>query len=288
MTRVGAKAGGLFWVTLSSVFALSLLGGLGTWQLQRMSWKEALVEKIQARSKAEPIILDAAATLFGAGEDLEYTPVRARGRFLTDKEMYYFAPGEQGPGHHVYVPLVGPSGVVVMVNRGFITEAERGNRGLAAPTATAAAGTPSTAAGSATGPGTIDVIGLLRRPEAKALFAPANDPGRNMWYWRDLKGMADQSFGDNSDARKKVLPFIIEAVAAPAGTVATAGTPRGGVTRLTLPNRHLEYALTWYGLGAALIGVYLVFVRNRLLASRERFILGGRRSAARRRSWGKT
>ncbi len=280
MRGVGAKSGGLFWVTLSTAIALMLLGGLGTWQLERMAWKEPLIQQIQARSKAEPIILDAAATLYGAGEDLEYTPVRARGRFLAAKEMYYYAPGDKGPGYHVYVPLVGPSGVVLMVNRGFITEAERVGR------------TPATAASAGAGAGAtsapIDVIGLLRRPEAKALFSPDNDPGRNMWYWRDLKGMADQALGDNPEARKKVLPFFIEAVAAPAGAVAVAGTPQGGVTRMTLPNRHLEYALTWYGLGAALIGVYLAFVRNRRQASRERFILGGKRRAAQRRSWGKT
>lgn len=272
MTRVNAKAGGLFWVTVSTLVALLLLGGLGTWQLQRMAWKEALIAKIQVRSKAEPIILDAAATLYDAGDDLEYTPVRARGRFLNDKEMYYFAPGDKGPGYHVYTPLVGPSGMAVIVNRGFITEAERAQRRTIRQDA-----------------GNIDeAIGLLRRPETKGLFAPANDPGRNMWYWRDLKGMSDQSLSTNSDERKKVLPFFIEAVATPAGMPVVAGTPQGGVTRMTLPNRHLEYALTWYGLGAALIGVYLAFVRSHLQSSRERFILGGRRSAAQRRSWGKT
>jgi surfeit locus 1 family protein len=36
------------------------------------------------------------------------------------------------------------------------------------------------------------------------------------------------------------------------------------VTRLNLPNRHLEYALTWYGLAATLAGVYLAFAINRL------------------------
>ena len=35
---------------------------------------------------------------------------------------------------------------------------------------------------------------------------------------------------------------------------AAGGWPKGGVTRLELPNRHLEYALTWYGLAAALLG----------------------------------
>ena len=39
------------------------------------------------------------------------------------------------------------------------------------------------------------------------------------------------------------------------------------MTRLELPNRHLEYALTWYGLGATLAGVYLAFAVSRLRAT---------------------
>jgi surfeit locus 1 family protein len=60
------------------------------------------------------------------------------------------------------------------------------------------------------------------------------------------------------------LPRVIEADAKPEPP---GGLPRGGVTRLDLPNRHLEYALTWYGLAAALAGVYLSFVVSRLRAA---------------------
>ena len=43
--------------------------------------------------------------------------------------------------------------------------------------------------------------------------------------------------------------------------------PKGGVTRISLPNRHLEYAVTWYGIALTLIGVYLAFAISRLRAS---------------------
>ena len=265
-------AGSLLWPTVATVVTLAVLAGLGTWQLERRTWKEALIETIQERATAEPIILDAAATLFGAGENLEYMPVRARGRFLHEKEMFYYASGPQGPGYHVYTPLAGPSGVVLLVNRGFLPEGERGKR---------------VSTGADAGP-IVEVIGLLRRPGAKGLFSPANDTARNLWYWRDLESMADQALGTGTPARRQVLPFFIEAVSPPIGIKPTPGTPRGGVTRLELPNRHLEYALTWYGLGLALIGVYIAFARNRRQISRERFILGGSRGASRRRSWGKS
>ena len=55
-----------------------------------------------------------------------------------------------------------------------------------------------------------------------------------------------------------VAPFTIDAMDTPAGTL-----PQGGETRLVFPNRHLEYALTWYGLAGALADVFLVFSLSR-------------------------
>ncbi len=266
MTTEGVR-GDLTVLTLSVALAFVILFGLGTWQLDRKAKKEVLIEQIQSRATAEPIILDGAVTLFQSGQDLEYTPVRARGRFLHEKEMFYYASGPTGPGYHVYTPLVGPSGVVLIVNRGFIPDSER-KIPRAAKTENA----------------TAEVIGLLRRPGTTAMFTPANDPARNMWYWRDLEGMANQLLGSFPGNRKQVLPFFIDAISAPPGTKPAPGEPRGGVTRLELPNRHLEYAITWYGLAATLIGVYIAFIRSHRQTVRERNILG----ASRRRSWGKT
>ena len=57
-----------------------------------------------------------------------------------------------------------------------------------------------------------------------------------------------------------VVPFYVEADATPN----PGGWPKGGVTRLDLPNRHLEYAITWFGIGCTLIGVYAVFIRRKV------------------------
>jgi surfeit locus 1 family protein len=59
---------------------------------------------------------------------------------------------------------------------------------------------------------------------------------------------------------ERAAPFVVEAEAAPV----PGGWPRGGVTRLALPNRHLEYAITWFGLAAALIAVFALYARRRL------------------------
>jgi len=40
------------------------------------------------------------------------------------------------------------------------------------------------------------------------------------------------------------------------------GWPKGGVTRLTLPNNHLQYAITWFSLAVALMVIYFLFHRR--------------------------
>jgi surfeit locus 1 family protein len=68
-----------------------------------------------------------------------------------------------------------------------------------------------------------------------------------MWFWMDPAAMASGA-----------LPFYVDAGAAPN----PGGWPKGGVTRLQLPNDHLQYALTWYALAAALLVIYLVYHRQ--------------------------
>jgi surfeit locus 1 family protein len=63
---------------------------------------------------------------------------------------------------------------------------------------------------------------------------------------------------------ERVAPFYVEADATPN----PGGWPRGGQTRLNLPNNHLQYALTWYGIALTLIGVFVAFAWPRLRPSK--------------------
>lgn len=240
---------GLVWPTVLAAATLLGLLGLGTWQLERKAWKEAIVARIAARTIAEPILLEAAAAKFQTGDDLEYVPLRARGTFLHQRTQFYYAPGKQGPGWHAYTPLETPAGAILIVNRGFVPEGQK---------AAWLASLPER--GEQT-----DVVGLLRSRAAKGWFTPANDAAKNIWYWRDLDGMADTALKHKN---KNVFPFFVETLKAAVPGSGPDALPRGGVTRLELPNRHLEYALTWYGLAAALISVFLVFARARLMAAK--------------------
>ena len=54
---------------------------------------------------------------------------------------------------------------------------------------------------------------------------------------------------------KLTAPVIVEADAAPN----PGGWPKGGQTQVTFRNEHLQYAITWFLLAAALLGVYIFY-----------------------------
>lgn len=222
--------------------ALAVLIGLGTWQMQRKTWKEALIERIEERTKAAPIPVTDIGTKV-VPDTIGYYRVSATGRFLHDREQYLWSPDPRhGPGFHVYTPLQLQDGRFVLVNRGYVPERLR---------------SPATRMqGQIAGPTT--VVGLLRLPAERSAFSPERDTKGGTWYWRDITGMIAAALPGNT---AKALPFAVDAEAEPANP---GGWPKGGTTILSLPNRHLEYALTWYGLALTLIAVVGAFLSGRI------------------------
>ncbi len=213
--------------------ALVVLLSLGTWQVERLFWKERLLEDIADRRHAPAVELSAVEAMHAAGEDIEYRPVTASGRFLNDGERHFFATFHGRSGYYIYTPLALADGRFVFVNRGFVPFENKD---------------PATrAAGQLDGEQT--VVGLARAEllEKPSSLVPDNDPAKNIFYWKDLGVMAET---DGLD-RAKVLPFFIDA-----GNAANpGGLPIGSVTQFDLPNNHLQYAITWYGLALALVAV---------------------------------
>jgi surfeit locus 1 family protein len=232
-----------------AVAGLAVLVGLGNWQMSRKAWKEGLIARIAARTHAEPVPVSEALRRWRDNGDVEYLHVRVQGRFLNQRERHVFAVDERlGPGFHIYTPLKTPEGELVLVNRGFVPTPLRDPA--------------ERPAGQVDEP--VTLTGLVRRPTPRGLFTPASEPARNLFYWPDYPSMlASQPEAGQGDL--SAVPFFLDADAEPANR---GGFPRGGVTRLSLPNRHLEYALTWYGLALTLIGVFAAFARVRLSSAK--------------------
>ena len=229
---------------LAALAALAILIGLGTWQIQRKAWKEDLIARIDAGVHGEPgeILPESDWSGWRAERD-EFRRVRLTGTFLHDREALVHGlasaqPGLPVQGFYLFTPLRLASGAAVIVNRGFVPTELRD---------------PATRPQSQF-PGEATVTGLVRAPQARAWFTPQDVPAENRWFTRDPGAIAAAKDLD------RTAPFYVEADA----TANPGGWPRGGQTRLDLPNNHLQYALTWYGLALALVIVFGGFARRRL------------------------
>jgi surfeit locus 1 family protein len=235
------RGAGLLLPSLMALAGLLVLVSLGTWQLQRKAWKDGLIAELGARIRSEPVPLEEALRRWRERQDIEYLRVRLRGVYQHAGEIHLHALERGAAGWHVIAPLITPGGTVVFVNRGFVPHALKDR-------ATRAAGLIA---------GEAEFNGLVRAaPLAKAAFVPENAPGRNEWYWPDMPAMLRAAF---ANTERPYAPFLVEME-----RVTVPVPPAGGATRLDIPNRHLEYALTWFGLAVTLAGVYVAFAAARL------------------------
>ena len=225
------------------LFALAFLTliGLGLWQIERLYEKEALLDHIDQALKAAPVSLP------GKDEwsrmqpnDYMYRKVSLSGEFDHAHEAHLFGfivtdeRGTTRPGYFILTPLRLDTGDVVFINRGFVPEALKDQSLRRAGLIT----------------GRVTLQGLMRAPERKTLFTPEDDVQKNIRFLRDPALLA-ASLG-----LPPVAPFIIDADATPV----PGGAPEGGHTVISVPNNHLEYALTWFALAFALVGVFSAFV----------------------------
>jgi surfeit locus 1 family protein len=230
---------------IAAALVFAALVALGVWQLQRLTWKEAIISRIDARVHQAPAPLPPPAQ-WGAlkPDDYDYAHVRAKGRYLPETEALIFrsvaanrVDSAAGPGYQVLNALQLDTGGIVLVDRGFAPLAWK-DGGLRTP--------PSS--------GEVEVTGLLRPPEERNTFTPADQPDKGLWFTRDPAAVATKL------GLSEVAPFVIDLDA----DGAKSAWPHPGATELRIPNNHLSYAWTWFGLAATLAGVFGVWVWGRV------------------------
>ncbi|RUM26185.1 SURF1 family protein [Rhizobium vallis] len=215
------------------LIALAILISLGTWQVQRLYWKEGLLADIAVRQVAAPVPLADIETMAAAGGDIEYRKVTATGRYINNKERHFFATWRGRTGFYIYTPLELADGRTLFVNRGFVPYENKEPE--------------MRMQGQLTEEQTVTGLARARLPGKPSWLVPDNDVAKNIFYWKDLDVMAESVGLDKA----RVIPFFVDADSTPN----PAGLPVGGVTQVNLPNDHLQYAFTWYGLAAVLVGV---------------------------------
>ena len=101
--------------------------------------------------------------------------------------------------------------------------------------------------------GTQHVTGVWRTPDPANLFTPKPDLAKREWFSRDVTAIAQM------DGVQLIAPVVVEADATPN----PGGLPKGGQTVVSLPNNHLQYAITWYLMALGLLAVYLAYHRQK-------------------------
>jgi surfeit locus 1 family protein len=222
--------------TLAALAGLLVLLGLGTWQVERLYWKERLIAERRAGLAASPEPLPTAVEDW---RTFDFRRVSVAGEFRHDLEQLFGAYAQDGRlGHHVLTPLIRPGGAAVLVDRGWVPADK------AHPAARRE--------GQIQGEVRLAGIARYRGSDRPGWFRPDNQPEAGLWFWYDLPAL-EEALG------LELLPVVVEADA----TANPGGLPIGGRTRVDLPNNHLQYAITWYGLAAVLVAVYVAFGMQR-------------------------
>jgi surfeit locus 1 family protein len=251
------RRGGWKGLLVPALLVFALLIGLGVWQIQRKAWKEGLIASVTARVAAPPQALPVASAwpaLLQSND--EYRRFRLSVTFDNSQEALVFAaatgfrPDVSGPGYWVFTPAHLTDGGLVMVNRGFVPDGRQDPK--------------SRPDGQISGP--MEIVGAMRWPDVPNWFTPNDEPAHNLWFSRDPAAIAA------AKGLGPVAPFYIEQEApAPPG-----GLPQPGGLVVTLPDNHLQYALTWFGLAAVLAGVYLSWAFTTGRQGREQGTMGAR------------
>lgn len=232
-------------LALCILSGIAFLTGLGMWQMERLAWKQAMIERVNTGVKKTPVPIE---QLEGADDiwDIEYRPTFATGRFDHSAEQHYFITHKGTPGYFIYTPLELEDGRRLFVNRGFVPITHKD---------------PSTRTEGQV-EGIVKIEGLARSAphEKPNSFTPNNDLTKNIYYWKSISEMAAQSY-DKTEI--STVGLFLDANDAPN----SGGLPQGGVTRIEFINNHLQYALTWFGLAIALLCVGGLFLWSRVKPS---------------------
>ena len=221
---------------------------LGTWQMQRLAEKEALVAAVDARLDADPVPVPQAEQWAELDlEALNFQPVSLTGAFRYNQTVTVFTslanargPAD-GPGYWVVTPFLLAEGGTVFVNRGFVPQDYQ-----------EAAVTDGQGED-----GQVTISGLLRPAEAAGMMTPGPNTSDRIEWVRDPQRLAEMV----DPALAPFAPFYVDLPAGPPGEL-----PQGGETVVEFPNNHLGYAYTWYGFAIVAV-VMLAFWLARQRAS---------------------
>jgi cytochrome oxidase assembly protein ShyY1 len=232
-----------------SVFTLVLLiafVGLGIWQLQRRVEKHALIAALTERLAAAPVPLPPPAqwSALNPAHD-EFSRVSFTATYQSRLDAMVYGSGSavrddiSGPGTWAFLPAQLPDGETVAVNAGFVPNTMQDRDQQDRAVAQLITQQP------------VVLTGYIRFPESAGMLTPAEDHTKRLWFTRDHLAMARALGWD------KVAPFYIDLET----PVPANGIPKPGPLETHLKDDHMQYAITWFALAAAVVIAFAVWWR---------------------------
>jgi cytochrome oxidase assembly protein ShyY1 len=236
-----------------TVAMVALFVGLALWQLQRRVEKHALIAALTERLAAAPLPLPPPSqwsALVPAKDEFRRVRFTATYAPLPDAMVYSAGSAVRddiaGPGTWAFLPARLASGETVAVNTGFVQNTMQDRAQEDRAVARLVTGEPVT------------LTGYIRFPEAAGLLTPSENPTKRLWFARDHLAMARAlGWGQGGQAGGQVAPFYID-LEQPAPQ---SGIPKPGPLNVHLSDDHLQYAITWFALAAAVVIAFAVWWR---------------------------
>lgn len=211
----------VFFLLIVAPAGLAVLIGLGVWQMQRLAWKQAALSEIETRIAAEPVPLPSDPD----DRADRLLPVTVAGNMQAGEVHVLVSLRFTGAGYRIIAPFETDDGRRILIDRGFVPTADKNT---ARPT------------------GPMTVTGNLHWPDETDGFTPDADREANIWFARDVALLA---------AELGTEPVLLVARSQTGPGVTPLPVDTAGI-----PNDHLAYAVTWFGLAlvwAAMTALFL-------------------------------
>ena len=236
----------LFIPTIFLIIVFPILLVLGSWQINRLIWKDNLIKFYKNQSSSNYFELTKKEI---GSKSIEFRKVKIKGYFLNKKEIYISGKTYEGNiGFHVVTPFKLKNNEIVLINRGWVSEGYRD---------------PKKRKFTLIKDETV-INGIIRYPQKKGYFVPENEPYKGFWF--TINPLEIYAFL-NLKKENTIKEFYIDALK----DVGKIKLPIGANDKPNLRNQHLSYAVTWYSLALILLVVYIFFhhSENRLYIKRK-------------------
>ena len=212
---------------LIGLLGMGVLCALGVWQVQRLAWKQGILAQIEARIGDDPVPLP---------DDPDptrdrYLPVRATGTITGDEIDLLVSTRDTGAAWRIVAAFETDDGRRVLLDRGIVRYDDKDR--------------PRP-------PVHVTVTGNLHWPDEADRFTPAPQLADNIWFARDVPAMA-------AALGTEPVMIVARTTDEPVPTAVPLPVDTSGI-----PNDHLGYAITWFGLAAVWAAMTGLWITRRL------------------------